>query len=262
MRHQGRLLGLSRSSFYYRPQAEKAYNRPVMHLMDEHYVRPPFYGVARMTAWLRRQGHAVNAKRVHRLLRQTGLEATYPRKKQGLSQADRSHQVYPYLLRDLAVTPANQVWASDLIYIRMTRDWVYLMAVLDWFSRCVLTWEISITLEADSCVTALQRALAWRHPEIFSTDQGRQSTSGGWLETLERAAVTISMDGRGRGRSWPGAELRLLQQAAAAPGVGLSQKLSRLSLEFDLRPGNRGRLYAAASCLSRSVAIALISCGS
>lgn len=198
LRRQCELLGLGRSSLYYRSQADESDNEQLMRLMDEQYLRTPFYGVPRMTEWLHRQGHAVNEKRVRRLLRLMGLEAIYPRRKQGLSQADRQHTIYPYLLRGLEITRPNQVWAADITYLRMARGWLYLMAILDWFSRYVVTWEISITLEADFCVTALKRALALAQPEIFNTDQGRQFTSIGWIEALEAAHVRISMDGRGR----------------------------------------------------------------
>ena len=198
LRRQCALLDLGRSSLYYRCQADTHYNEHLMRLMDEQYLRTPFYGVLRMTQWLRRQGHAVNEKRVRRLLRAMGLEAIYPRRKQGLSQADRQQKVYPYLLRGLAITRPDQVWASDITYIRMARGWVYLMAILDWFSRYVVAWEISITLEADFCVTTLQRALTLGRPEIFNTDQGSQFTSDGWTDTLKDAQVAISMDGRGR----------------------------------------------------------------
>jgi putative transposase len=198
LRRQCELLGLGRSSLYYRSQADECYNEQLMRLMDEQYLRTPFYGVARMTEWLHRQGHAVNEKRVRRLLRLMGLEAIYPRRRQGLSQADRERKVYPYLLRGLEITRPNQVWAADITYLRMARGWLYLMAILDWFSRYVVTWEISITREADFCVTALKRALALAQPEIFNTDQGSQFTSIGWIEALEEAHVKISMDGRGR----------------------------------------------------------------
>ncbi len=198
LRRQCELLGLGRSSLYYHSQADRTYNEQLMRLMDEQYLRAPFYGVPRMTQWLRRQGHWVNEKRVRRLLRQMGLEAVYPRRKQGLSQADRQHQVYPYLLQGLEIAQPDQVWAADITYIRMARGWLYLMAILDWFSRYVVTWELSITLEADFCVTALQRALTLARPEIFNTDQGSQFTSAGWIEALEAAAVAISMDGCGR----------------------------------------------------------------
>ena len=198
MRRQCELLDLSRSSLYYRCEADPSYNEHLMRLLDEQYLRTPFYGVPRMTEWLRRQGHTVNEKRVRRLLRAMGLEAIYPRRRQGLSQADRQHKVYPYLLRGLEITRPDQVWAADITYIRMARGWVYLMAILDWFSRYVVAWELSITLEADFCVTTLQRALSLGRPEIFNTDQGSQFTSDGWTDTLKNAQVAISMDGRGR----------------------------------------------------------------
>jgi putative transposase len=192
------LLGLSRSSLYYRSEVDPSYNEHLMRLLDEPYLRTPFYGVPRMTEWLRRQGHAVNEKRVRRLLRAMGLEAIYPRQKKGLSQADGQHKVYPYLLRGLEITRPDQVWAADITYLRMARGWVYLMAILDWFSRYVVAWELSITLEADFCVTTLRRALSLGRPEIFNTDQGSQFTSDGWTDTLKNAQVAISMDGRGR----------------------------------------------------------------
>ena len=198
LRRQCELLGLGRSSLYYHSQADESYNEQLMRRMDEQYLQTPFYGVPRMTEWLRRQGHAVNEKRARRLLRQMGLEAIYPRRKQGVSQADRQHKVYPYLLRGLEITRPNQVWAADITYIRMAHGWLYLMAILDWFSRYVMAWEVSITLEADFCVTGLQRALALAHPEIFNTDQGSQFTSEGWIDALKEAHVGISMDGRGR----------------------------------------------------------------
>lgn len=198
LRRQCELLGLGRSSLYYRSQADTSYNEQLMRLMDEQYTRTPFYGVPRMTEWLRRQGHWVNAKRVRRLLRQMGLEAIYPRRKRGLSQAGPEHRVYPYLLKGLQITRPNQVWAADITYIRMVRGWLYLTAILDWFSRYVVAWEVSITLEADFCVTALKRALDLARPEIFNTDQGSQFTCGDWIDALTEAGVAISMDGQGR----------------------------------------------------------------
>ena len=169
-----------------------------MRLLDEQYLRTPFYGVDKMTAWLRQEGHAVNPKRVRRLLRQMGLEAIYPRPRQGLSQPGPGQRIYPYLLGELAITRPNQVWAADITYVRMYRGWVYLVAIMDWFSRYVLSWEVSVTLEADFCVTALERALRQAQPEIFNTDQGSQFTSEAFTETLKAAGVRISMDGKGR----------------------------------------------------------------
>jgi putative transposase len=140
-----------------------------MRLMDRQYLRTPFYGVPRMTAYLRREGHPVNPKRVRRLMRQMGLEAIYP--KPHLSHPEKGRRVYPYRLRGLAVTRPDQVWAADLTYVPMDRGWLYLVAILDWYSRYVVAWEVSVTLEAAFCVAALERALATgRRPEIFNTD--------------------------------------------------------------------------------------------
>jgi putative transposase len=198
LRRQCELLSLGRSSLYYRSRADTRYNEQLMRLMDEQYTRTPFYGVPRMTAWLRRQGHWVNAKRVRRLLRQMGLEAIYPRRKRGWSRVGPEHIVYPYLLKGLQITRPNQVWAADITYIRMVRGWLYLTAILDWFSRYVVAWEVSITLEADFCVRALKWALELARPEIFNTDQGSQFTCGDWIDALTEAGVAISMDGQGR----------------------------------------------------------------
>ena len=169
-----------------------------MSLIDEQYLRTPFYGVDKMTAWLRREGHAVNPKRVRRLMRLMALEAVYPRRKRGLSLPDKEHKIYPYLLKDVTITRPDQVWAADITYIRMYRGWLYLMAIMDWFSRYVIDWELSVTLEADFCVEALKRALASGRPEIFNTDQGSQFTSVDFIEPLKAADVQISMDGQGR----------------------------------------------------------------
>jgi len=169
-----------------------------MRLIDEQYLRTPFYGVDKMTEWLRREGHVVNPKRIRRLMRQMGLEAIYPRRKRSLSAPDKEHKIFPYLLKGVTVTRPDQVWAADITYIRMYRGWLYLMAIMDWFSRYVVAWEISITLEADFCVTALQRALSTGQPEIFNTDQGSQFTSVDFIAPLQKAAVQISMDGKGR----------------------------------------------------------------
>ena len=198
VRRQCELLGLSRSSLYYVSCGETTYNEQLMRLIDEQYLRTPFYGVDKMTAWLRREGHAVNCKRIRRLMRQMGLEAIYPRAKRGLSVPDKEHKIYPYLLRDVIITRPNQVWAADITYVRMYRGWLYLMAIMDWFSRYVLAWEVSITLEADFCVTALQRALRQSRPEIFNTDQGSQFTGRDFIAPLQKAGIQISMDGKGR----------------------------------------------------------------
>jgi len=167
-----------------------------MHLLDEQYTRTPFYGVRRMTYWLRAQGYPVNGKRVRRLLRQMGLEAIYPKPR--LSQPAPGHRIYPYRLRGLKIERANQVWASDITYIRLRQGFIYLVAILDWFSRYVLGWDVSVSLESDFCLAALEWALQTGCPEIFNTDQGAQFTSEGFTQRLEKSGITISMDGRGR----------------------------------------------------------------
>jgi putative transposase len=195
---QCELLGLNRSSLYYKPSGETEYNEQLMKLIDEQYIETPFYGIDKMTAWLRRQGHNVNHKRVRRLMRQMGLEAVYPRHKRGLSIPDKQHMIYPYLLKDVQIEQADQVWSADITYIRMHRGWVYLTAILDWFSRYVLSWELSVTMESDFCIETLRRALSFGMPQIFNTDQGSQFTSMEFTKILLDADVQISMDGKGR----------------------------------------------------------------
>jgi len=167
-----------------------------MRLLDEQYTRTPFYGVPKMTEWLRSQGEVVNEKRVRRLLRELGLEAVYPKSR--LSKPAVGHRIYPYLLRNVAVTRVNQVWSSDITYIRLHPGFVYLVAIIDWFSRFVLSWEVSITLESNFCVAALDWALQLARPDIFNTDQGAQFTSNDFTGRLLAQQIQISMDGRGR----------------------------------------------------------------
>lgn len=195
---QCELLGLNRSSLYYREKGETDYNEQLMKLIDEQYVKTPFYGIDKMTEWLHLGGHPVNHKRVRRLMRQMGLEAVYPRRKRGLSIPDIQHKIYPYLLRGVEINRPDQVWSADITYIRMYRGWLYLVAVMDWFSRYVLSWEISITLESDFCVSALKAALSQGQPDIFNTDQGSQFTSVDFTGVLRNGGIEISMDGKGR----------------------------------------------------------------
>jgi len=196
VRRQCQLLGLNRTSRYYTPQAETVENLLLMRLLDEQYTSCPFYGVRRMTAWLEQQGHAVNAKRVRRLLRKMGLLAVYP--KPSLSQPVLGAQVYPYLLRGVEIERINQVWSTDITYIRLLSGFIYLVAIIDWYSRYVLAWEVSNTLESSFCVAALDRALQQAEPEIFNSDQGAQFTSLIFTERLLQRGIQISMDGRGR----------------------------------------------------------------
>lgn len=193
---QCELVGLSRSSFYYRAQEESAENLYLMRLLDEQYTRTPFYGVRRMTAWLQAQGYAVNHKRVARLLHTMGLETLYTKPR--TSQAQPGHRVYPYLLRGVPITRVNQVWSTDITYIRLHSGFVYLVAVLDWFSRYVLSWAVSITMDVGFCLDALEQALWVAQPEVFNSDQGAQFTSIEFTSRLEGAGIQISMDGRGR----------------------------------------------------------------
>ena len=167
-----------------------------MRLLDEQYTKTPFYGSPRMTAWLNQQGYAVNHKRVERLMEIIGLQAIYP--KPNLSKPAPGHKIYPYLLRDVKIERVDQVWSCDITYIRMSNGFIYLMAVLDWYSRYVLSWSISISLEADFCLEALDTALRRGHPQIFNTDQGSQFTSDAFTGRLVKAGIDVSMDGRGR----------------------------------------------------------------
>lgn len=167
-----------------------------MELIDKQYTRTPFYGVPKMTAWLTRQGYHVNVKRVRRLMRLMGLFAVYP--KPWLSKTDNGHKKYPYLLKDLVIDRPDQVWSTDITYIRLAHGFIYLVAVMDWFSRYVLSFEVSTTLDKEFCIKALDKALRHSKPEVFNTDQGSQFTSTEFTEKLEASEVKISMDGRGR----------------------------------------------------------------
>jgi putative transposase len=190
------LAGLNRAGIYYQPVPESAENLLVMRLLDEQYLQTPFYGIRRMTVWLAQRGYLINHKRVARLLRVMGLETIYQKPK--LSQPGLGHKIYPYLLRGMTVTRPNQVWATDITYVRLRHGFVYLVAVMDWFSRYVLAWEVSVTMDSNFCVTALEWALQRRTPEIFNSDQGSQFTSQDFTQRLQQREIRISMDGRGR----------------------------------------------------------------
>ncbi len=196
VRRQCELLGVSRASLYYQPVGESEENLRLMRLIDEQYTRTPFYGARRMAVCLREQGYAVNRKRVARLMTVMGIEAVYPQR--NLSQPAEGHRIYPYLLEGVAIAHVNQVWSTDVTYIRMAHGFVYLVAVMDWFSRFVLSWALSLTLELDFCVAALRRALRWGRPMIFNSDQGSQFTSEKFIGELETRGIAVSMDGRGR----------------------------------------------------------------
>jgi putative transposase len=193
---QCELLGLSRSSYYYEPAKETAENLALMALIDREYTAHPFYGSRRMVTWLQGQGHKLNRKRVQRLMRLMGLEAVYPKPK--LSVRGAGHKVYPYLLRNVAIERANQVWSTDITYIPLPDGFMYLTAVIDWFSRYVLSWRLSNTLDVEFCIEALEEALNHGRPEVFNTDQGVQFTSVSFTSRLEAAGAKVSMDGKGR----------------------------------------------------------------
>ncbi len=196
IRRQCELLGVNRSGLYYEPLGESEENLTLMRLLDEQYMRTPFYGSRKMTEWLIAQGFGVNRKRVSRLMEVIGVEAVYP--KRNLSRPGEGHKIYPYLLSGVGVNRVNQVWSTDITYIRMAQGFVYLVAVMDWFSRYVLSWRFSLTLELDFCIEALKCALRRGRPEIFNSDQGSQFTSEKFTGELSAREIAISMDGRGR----------------------------------------------------------------
>jgi putative transposase len=197
---QCELLALPRSSVYYEHgPAVSDEDLALMRRLDELHLKYPFMGSRRLRDELKKLGVIVNRKRVQRLMRRMGLEALYPRKRTSLP--NKAHRVFPYLLRDLLIDRPNQVWATDITYIPMRRGFLYLVAIVDWASRAVLSWRLSTTMEVDFCVAALEEAIArYGVPEIFNTDQGAQFTSESFLTVLERNQIRISMDGKGRWR--------------------------------------------------------------
>ncbi len=196
LRKQCQLLAINRSNLYYQPVGETTENLHLMRLLDEQYTKAPYYGVLRMTAFLRSLGYSVNPKRVRRLLRIMGLETIY--QKPNLSQPHPEQRIYPYLLRGVTIKRCNQVWSCDITYIRLQHGFVYLVAVIDWYSRYVLDWALSTTLEADFCIETVGRLLERGHCEIFNTDQGSQFTSPRFTQPLLAQGIKVSMDGRGR----------------------------------------------------------------
>jgi putative transposase len=190
------LLGLSRSSWYYQCATESADNLRLMRLLDEEYLRHPFYGSRQMSAWLKLQGEVVNRKRVRRLMRLMGLEAIYPKPR--TTQRNPEHRVYPYLLRNVEITRPDHVWSTDITYVPLRGGYLYLAAIMDWYSRCVLSWSLSNTLDVGFCLEALEEALARSKPVIFNSDQGVQFTSAVFTNRLLDCGVQISMDGKGR----------------------------------------------------------------
>ena len=199
VRHQCQLLGLNRSSFYCggaTPATESPENLALMRLLDEQYLATPFYGSRRIAAWLKHQGHDVNRKRVQRLMRLMGIEGIGP--EPDTSRRNKEHKAYPYLLRNVAITRPNQVWSTDITYCPMPEGFMFLVAIIDWYSRYVVSWELSNSLDSEFCIEALERALNDGEPEIFNTDQGCQFTCHAFLKPLQVREIQISMDGKGR----------------------------------------------------------------
>lgn len=230
---QCELLQIARSSFYYQALPPTDEELQMMRLLDEQYLETPFYGSRKMTLVLRSHGYVINRKRVQRLMRQMGLFAIYP--KPNTSKAHPAHRVYPYLLRDLAITSANQVWCSDITYLPAAKGHFYLIAIMDWYSRKVLAWRISNTMDVDFCIEALSEALSsYSAPEIFNTDQGAQFTANAFTDCLKRANVKISMDGRGRchdnifiERLWRSLKYELIYLKSFENGVQLRQEVKQ-----------------------------------
>jgi len=193
---QCKLLGISRSGLYYQPVGISQEDLTLMKLIDCQYLVTPFYGARRMSAWLKKQGHQVNRKRVRRLMRIMGLKAIYrlPR----TSKPAPGHKIYPYLLSGMEITRPNQVWSADITYIPMARGFLYLVAIIDWYSRYVLSWSLSNTMDSGFCIEALKDALRKGRPDIFNTDQGAQFTDEAFTGILQQHGVRISMDGKGR----------------------------------------------------------------
>ena len=194
---QCELLSLCRSTLYYSGRDKDfALDRGLTKLIDQKYLECPFYGSRRMTTFLQEKGFEVNRKRICRLMNEMGIQAIYPRKK--LSQRHPGHRVYPYLLKGLAIVRVNQVWSTDITFIPMSKGFIYLVAIMDWYSRYVVSWEVSLTMEKEFCISALERALEQAKPEIFNSDQGSQFTSPDFTQILISRGISISMDGRGR----------------------------------------------------------------
>lgn len=204
-----------------------------MRLLDQQYLETPFYGSRRMTVVLRQLGYEVNRKRVQRLMRQLGIEAIYPKPR--LSQSHPDHQVYPYLLRDLEVNRADQVWCTDITYLPVLKGHFYLVAIMDWYSRKVLSWRVSNTMDVEFCIAALTDALEeYGSPEIFNSDQGSQFTSKAFSNCLKEAGVKISMDGQGRchdnifiERLWRSLKYELIYLYAFDDGIHLQKELTK-----------------------------------
>lgn len=194
---QCQLLSVNKSSYYYKPKSMSLEDLKIMNIIDELYTKHPYYGTRRMSKCLDALGHSVGRKKLRRYYRLMALEALYPKK--NLSKRNQAHKVYPYLLRGVDILEANHVWSADITYIRLAQGFVYLVAIIDWHSRFILSWQLSISLESEFCVSALEEAIArYGKPKIFNTDQGVQFTSERFTQLLSSNGIEISMDGKGR----------------------------------------------------------------
>lgn len=259
IRRQCRLAGVSRSCVYYQPVVETEENLLLMRLIDEQYLRHPEFGYPRMTDWLLEEGYQVNHKRVARLMRLMGLQAITPGPH--TSKPSPGHKIYPYLLRDTIIDQVGQVWSMDITYIPMKQGFMYLAAVIDWYSRYVLAWELSNTMESLFCVAALQHALRQGNPTIFNTDQGSQFTSEAFTGVLLGKNIAISMDGRGRAldnifieRLWWTVKYEEIYPKAYSDGHALHRGLKRYFNYY-----NRERKHSA---LNKQTPLEVFSTGS
>ena len=243
IRRQCELLGISRSSLYYEPCPESEENLGLMRRLDELHLDHPVYGSRRLTVLLQREGRSVNRKRVMRLLQVMGVEAIYP--KRSLSGPGEGHRIYPYLLKDLEISGPDQVWCSDITYVPMASGFMYLVATMDWWSRYVLAWELSNSMDSEFCIRTWERALmSGRTPLIANTDQGSQFTSEAYLDAVESAGVDVSMDGRGRWidnrfieRLWRSVKQEDIYLQDYADGLTAQRGLSRWFEDYNtLRP--------------------------
>jgi putative transposase len=251
IRDQCELLGIARSTLYYEGRPETAENLALMRRLDELHLKHPTFGSRRLAALLEAEGAAVNRKRVMRLLQTMGIEAIHPRGH--TSQPGEGHRIYPYLLKGLEINGPNQVWCSDITYIPLQEGFMYLVAVMDWWSRYVLAWEISNTMDSDFCIRAWERALSVssRAPEIANTDQGAQFTSEAYIEAVETVGTDVSMDGRGRWmdnrfieRLWRSVKYEDVYLNDYLDGLELGRGLGRWFKEYNLLRPHQALDYA------------------
>ena len=258
IRRQCELTGVSRSGFYYEPVAESEENLALMRRLDEMHMEHPVYGSRRLRALLQREGREINRKRIARLLQLMGIEAVYP--KRSLSQPGEGHRIYPYLLEGLEISGPDQVWCSDITYVPMACGFMYLVAVMDWWSRYVVAWELSNSLDSEFCIRAWTTAVGTgRHPLIANTDQGCQFTSEAYLEAVESVGVDVSMDGRGRWidnrfieRLWRSVKQEDIYVQDYADGLTAQRGLARWFAEYNNSRPHQALDYATPGDLYQS----------